>query len=263
MENFGAELGLSFVNAGQRQVNDKAELVVNSTKGGFTLSGAATALLGVAHGEYVQFVSNVDKLAREIKTSAKAFVDFCAQHGLTPGSNEATDAYMKTAIFCIAKGTQMLDKVGNPVMTSERLSAEDKKAYAKANLDEMLKSALASGKEELVEALSRDGITEEEKIEILAQYVSIETEKYTGSKCASSSKATGAGVPLKFSDGNVWGQMKRDIAEDARTTINRVYSLDVAHAITMQQDNGYEAVDVTVYPLVFEGDEAPMRRGDK
>ena len=48
MNLFGSEFGLSVVNAGQRQVNDKAELVVNSTKGGFTLSGAGSSLLGVA-----------------------------------------------------------------------------------------------------------------------------------------------------------------------------------------------------------------------
>lgn len=261
MKTFGAELGLSFVNAGQRQVNDKAELVVNSTRGGFTLSGAATALLGIAHGDYVQFVSNVAKLTTEIKTSAKAFVDFCTEHGLTPGSNEATDAYMQTARFYIGKGTQVLDKVGKPVMTSERLSAEDKKAYAADKFDEMLEAALNSGKEELVESLNREGITKDEQIEILAQFVSIETEKYTGSKCASSSKASGTGVPLKFSDGNVWSQMKRDIAEDDRTSINRIYTLDVAEAGVMKQNNGFEDVDVVLYPLVYVSDEAPMRRG--
>ena len=262
MSKFGSLAGLSFVNAGQRQVNDKAELVVNSTKGGFTLSGAATALLNVAHGDYIQFVSDWDERVRQIKTRGADYTAYCEEHNLAVGSNEATDAYMSESVFGIAKGIQMLDKVGNPVMANERLSAEDRLAYAKANLDEMLKAALASGNEELTTALTREDITDEEKVEILAKFVNIETEKYTGSNCASASKATGSGVPLKFSDGNVWSQIKRNIAEDKRTTVNRVMSLAVADAIVLKQFNGYTDVDVTVYPLEFVEDATPMRRGE-
>jgi len=264
MNAFGSEFGLAVVNAGQRQVNDKAELVVNSTKGGFTLSGAASSLLGVAHGDYIQFVSNYEAIANAIKQGNNATLKaFCEEHGLTLGSEEAIVAIHKEFdVFGLIKGVQVLDKVGQPVMTSERLTAEDRLAYAKANLADMEAAALASGKEELVEALSRDGITDDEKAEILAQFVQIETEKYTGSKLASSSKAAGTGVPLKFSDGNVWGQMKRDIAEDERTAINRTYALDVTKVTEIEINNGYETIKVPCYPLTFVEDAAPMRRGE-
>ena len=265
MNAFGSEFGLAVVNAGQRQVNDKAELVVNSTKGGFTLSGAGSSLLGVAHGDYIQFLSNYEAIASEIKKGTNdTLKKFCAEHGLVLGSEEATVAIHKEFDrFALIKGVQILDKVGNPVMVSERLTMEDRKAYAKTHLAEMLETAMASENEELKEALGREDITEDEQIEILAQYVTLETEKYSGSKCASSSKATGAGVPLKFSDGNVWSQMKRDLAEDDRTTINRRFSIDVAQAMDIQVSNGYEDLTVTAYPLTFVADEAPMQRGNK
>lgn len=263
MNTFGSEFGLAVVNAGQRQVNDKAELVVNSTKGGFTLSGAGSSILGVADGDYIQFVSNHEAIASEIKKGTNDTLKaFCEEHGLVLGSEEALVAIHKEFdIFALIKGVQILDKVGNPVMVNERLTVEDKKAYAKAHLAEMLEGAMASDKEDLKEALSREDITEDEQIEILAQYVTLETEKYSGSKCASSSHATGTGVPLKFSDGNVWAQMKRDLAEDERTSINRRYSIDVAKAQEIEVSNGYETIKVPCYPLTFVGDEAPMQRG--
>lgn len=264
MQLFGSEFGLAVVNAGQRQVNDKAELVVNSTKGGFTLSAAGSSLLGVAHGDYIQFVSNYDAIAAEIKKGTNPKLKaFCEEHGLVLGSEESIVAIHKEFdVFAIIKGIQLLDKVGQPIMTNERLTAEDRLAYAKAHFAEMLEAAKASDKEELVEALSREDITEDEQLDILAKFVTIETEKYTGSKCASSSKATGTGVPLKFSDGNVWGQMKRDLAEEERTSINRTYSIDIANAVDMEVSNGYETIKVPCYPLVFVEDAAPMRRGE-
>lgn len=265
MNAFGSEFGLAVVNAGQRQVNDKAELVVNSTKGGFTLSGAGSSLLGIADGGYIQFVSNYEAIAAEIKKGTNETLKaFCDEHGLVLGSEEATVAIHKEFdMFALIKGIKLLDKVGNPVMVSERLTMEDRKAYAKTHLAEMLESAMSSENEELKEALGRENITEDEQIEILAQYVTLETEKYSGSKCASSSKATGAGVPLKFSDGNVWSQMKRDLAEDERTAINRRFSIDVAQAMDIQVSNGYQDLTVTAYPLTFVADETPMQRGNK
>lgn len=263
MNPFGSEFGLSVVNAGQRQVNDKAELVANSTKGGFTLSGAGSSLLGIADGDYIQFLSNYENIANEIKKGTNSTIlAYCQEHGLTLGSEEALIAIHKEFDqFAIAKGVQILDRVGNPVMVGERLTAEDRKAYAKAHLAEMLEAALASKNEELTAALTREGITEDEQVEILAKFVTQETEKYSGSKCASTGHATGTGVSLKFSDGNVWSQMKRDIAEDERGSVNRVYTIDVAKAATVQLSNGYKDVDVTVYPLVFKEDAAPMQRG--
>lgn len=263
MNLFGSEFGLAVVNAGQRQVNDKAELVVNSTKGGFTLSGAGSSLLGVADGDYIQFVSNHEAITTEIKKGTNETLKaFCEEHGIVLGSEEATVAIHKEFdVFALIKGVQLLDKVGNPVMVNERLTMEDKKAYAKTHLEEMLEAALASENEELKEALGRDGITEDEQIELLAPFVTIEVEKFSGSKCASSSHATGTGVPLKFSDGNVWAQMKRDLAEDERTSINRRYSIDVAKATEITVSNGYKDLAVICYPLTFVADETPMQRG--
>lgn len=260
---FSAQAEIAVVNAGQRQTNDKAILVVNSTKGGFTLSGTATSILEVAHGDYVQFLTNYDKLVAHIKQGAQYLKDFCTEHGLTFGTEEANVAILKNADFYIAKGHKMLDKVGNPVMVNERLTMEDKKAYAETNFDDMLQAAIDSNKEELVNAITREGITKEEQIDILAQNVVIETEKYAGSKCASSSKASGTGVPVKFTDSNVWNQFKRDMPEDVRDTMNRTYSLDIANPYVTKVNNGFEDIEITAYPLIFVEDSAPMTRGSK
>lgn len=263
MNTFGSEFSLSVVNAGQRQVNDKAELVVNSTKGGFTLSGAGSSVLGIADGGYIQFLSNHEAIANAIKMGNNdTLAKFCDEHGLALGSEESIIAIHKEFDrFALMKGIKMLDKTGRPVEANERLTAEDKIAYATDNFDAMLAAALDSDNEALKEALSREDITKEEQIEILSKGVVITTDKYSGSKCASSSHAVGAGVPLKFSDGNVWNQMKRDIDEEARTSVNRRYSLNVAKAFETVVSNGYEDVTVTCYPLEFVADEEPMQRG--
>ena len=57
--------------------------------------------------------------------------------------------------------------------------------------------------------------------------------------------------------------MKRDLAEDDRTAINRRFSIDVAQAMDIQVSNGYEDITVTAYPLKFVADETPMQRGNK
>lgn len=137
---------------------------------------------------------------------------------------------------------------------------KDKEAIVKANFDEILASAMASDNDELVSALSRDGITYEEQVELLTNVVEgREVPKYHGSKSANPSGMTGVGLNLNFTDSNVWNQLKVGVEEP--TKINRTFTLLVDDVETIMLNNGYEDVKVTIIPLGDYTDKAPATRG--
>lgn len=267
--------GFAAVNAGQRNVAVEPQLVALSTLGGFRLTGPATKLLGIAPGDYVGFFSNVDKIDEalswctksindvpaEMKDAVETTIAFANEQGLELGSAElAIAAHKEFDQWAICKGYALYNSKGTPLTVKERLSLKDKEAIVKANFDEILASAMASDNAELVEALSREGISYEEQAELLMSVVEgREVPKYKGSKSANPSGMTGVGLNLNFTDSNVWNQLKVGVEEP--TKINRVFDLLVDDAETLLVDNGYEDAKVTIIPLGDYTDKAPATRG--
>ena len=59
--------GFSAVVAGQKTSgNNEPQLIVNSTKGKFTVTSPVTRAMGVAVGEYIQFVNNISQIEAAI-----------------------------------------------------------------------------------------------------------------------------------------------------------------------------------------------------
>ena len=176
--------GMSVVNAGQRAVSEEPELIVTSTEGGFRVSSSVTRAMGVGHGEYIMFVQNVDNLTAMINNNAQEFVEFCQENGLDATSAEAASAFhAEYDVWAIAKGIPCYDKHGNPLMVRERMTTADKKKVLDNRFQEILDGALASSNEELVAALTVEGITVDEQKEILVKYMQgDEVQKYQGSK---------------------------------------------------------------------------------
>ena len=255
--------GFSAVNAGQRNVTVEPQLLAVSTSGGFRLTAPVTRVLGIAPGDYVMFINNVAEIDAAIAKQTPEVVAFAEEQGLELGSVELSIAMHKEFdMWAVAKGIALYKSNGTPITAKERLTLKDRKALVLADFDNTLEAAMTSGNDELVDALSREGITKDEQVEILASLIEgKEVQKYQGSKAAATSGRTGAGLPLNFTDSNVWNQLKHDM-ENAEG-MNRVYTLDVDDVQTIVLNNGYEDVKVPMIVLGDHVDEEPIARGSK
>lgn len=255
--------GFSAVNAGQRNVSVEPQLHALSTLGGFRLTAPVTRVLGIAPGDYVMFINNVAEIDAAIAQNAPEVVAFAEEQGLTLGTPELAIAMHKEFdMWAIAKGIALYKSNGVAITVKERLSAKDKETLVLANFDSTLESAMASGNDELVAELSREGITKEEQVKILASLIEgKEVQKYQGSKTATTSGCTGVGLPVNFTDSNVWNQLKVDMEEPEK--MNRIYSIDVEDVQTITLNNGYEDVNVPIVVLGEYTEKAPIVRGAK
>lgn len=260
----GLKFGFSAVTAGQRGTTAEPQVIVVSTPGSFRVTPAISRALGVAHGEYLMFISNVENIQAAIDAKDDAVVEFCEANGLEVGSPEAVIAIHKEFdMWLIAKGIAEFDNKGNAKTITERLSKQDKLKFVSANFDAMLEGAFAEAEEETKEALGRDGITKEEQMEILTAFVTArELPKFKGGKVANSSGTSGSGVPLTFTDTNIWNQLKADMGDDA-TKFNRIFDIDVADVHTVEIDNGFETVSVKGLLLGDFQDKEPVRIGGR
>ena len=256
--------GFSAVNAGQRNTVVEPQVICVSTEGNFRLTPPVSKVLGVGHGDYVMFLNNIDAIDAAIAARVDEVVNFCKEQGLEVGTPEAAIALHKEFdMWAVAKGITEYDAKGNVKDTTERLTKRDKTKFATAHFDEMYESAMQSGEQEVIDALTREGITREEQIDILAGFVVGKTiVKVKGSKTANPAGLTGTGLPLNFTDSNVWKQMKVDLGDEA-TKKNRVYSLNLDEVQDIVISNGYE--DVTVKALVLGEyvDKIPARTSEE
>lgn len=215
-------MGFSVINAGQRNTNVAPQLSVLSTNGGFRLSGPAAKALGIKPTDYVMFLHDEEE-----------------------------------GKWAIAKGYACKKSDGTPQTCAERIN---RAAVVEADFDTILANALASDNAELASRLSVDGISHDEQVAILAEYVEAgEVQKYQGSKTASPSGFTGEGATVTFTDSNVWNQLKSDM--DDKSALNRVYAIDTDEVFDFDVFNGHETVTVKAVVLGEYKDETPSRRG--
>lgn len=260
MMNFGKKVsfGFSAVVAGQKTSgNNEPQLIANSTKGKFTVTSPVTRAMGIAVGEYIQFVNNIDQIERAIQEGNDDIKAIAEELGVDLTTREGQIAVVEACTqWAIVKGQAMLDKVGNPIMVSARLTEKDKRAYIAAHAAE----ALAAMRDVLVERVGNPEASDEELLAAI-ELDEIEYPKvpgFTGSKTASTSNATGVGLQLGFTDSNVWGALKKDLGDDAEKK-NRIYKVLLEDAVKTTVDGK----ELTIYPIEFEKDEDPIVRVNK
>ena len=242
MKSVNVKFGFSSVNAGQRNVNYDPQVIAVSTPGGFRITSPVSKILNVQHGDYIMFINNIPGIDQAIAERNEALVEFCDENGIDFDSPEAAIAIHKE-----------FDKWGIAKGIVEK--------FVKENLEEMLEAAMAQDDDELKAALSREDATLEEKMNILCPFVKgREIPKYRGSKVASPSEVTGAGVNLTFTDTNVWNQLKYDLGDSANK-INRIFNADVTTVEQIFVFDGYEDVKVNVVMMGEYTDKAPARIG--
>lgn len=254
--------GFSAVNAGQRNTVVEPQVICVSTEGNFRLTPPVSKVLGVGHGDYVMFLNNIDAIDAAIAARVDEVVNFCKEQGLEVGTPEAAIALHKEFdMWAIAKGIVEYDTKGNQKTTTERLTKNDKIKFVTQNFEDMLATAMEQADDETKEALSRDGVTKEEQVDILAAFVTPrELPKYKGSKAANPAGLTGAGTSLTFTDSNVWKQLKADMGEDG-TKFNRVFDVNLEELQDIELNDGYKTVTVKALVLGDYTDKEPARIG--
>lgn len=261
MMNLGNKVsfGFSAIVAGQKNSgNNEPQLIVNSTKGKFTVTSPVTRAMGVAVGEYIQFVNNIQQIENAINDGTDDIKAIAEQLGVDYTTREGALAIIEACTqWAIVKGQAMLDKLGNPIMVSARLTKEEKLAFVEKHKAEILEA----GREELAERVGNPDASDDELI------AAIDLEKddifpkvpgFTGSKTASTSNATGVGLQLGFTDSNVWNALKKDLGDDA-TKKNRIFKVLLDKAGKFDVDGK----ELTVYPIEFQEDTDPIRVGSK
>lgn len=254
--------GFGVVNAGQRNIVVEPQFIAVSTEGNFRITPPVSKALGVGHGDYIMFLNNVDNIDAAIANRDQVVVAFCQENGLELGTPEAAIAIHKEFdMWAIAKSVVEYDTKGNAKTTTERLTKNDKIKFVSQNFDEMLEKAVSQADEETKAALTRDGVTKGEQIDILTAFVvARELPKYKGSKVANPAGLTGSGTSLTFTDSNVWKQLKADMGDEA-TTMNRVFDIDVEDLQDIELNDGYKNVTVKALVLGDYTDKEPARIG--
>ena len=258
--DFGKKVSFGFnaVVAGQKTSgNNEPQLIANSTKGKFTVTSPVTRAMGIAVGEYIQFVNNIDQIERAIQDGNDDIKAIAEELGVDLSTREGQVAVVEACTqWAIVKGQPMLDKVGNPIMVSARLTEKDKRAYIAAHAEE----ALAAMRDTLIERVGNPDASDEELIAAI-DLEEVEYPKvpgFTGSKTATTSNATGVGLQLGFTDSNVWGALKKDLGDNAEKK-NRIYKVLLDEAVKTTVDGK----ELTIYPIEFDKDEDPIVRVGK
>lgn len=266
--------GFSVVNAGQRNLAVEPQLVAVSTQGSFRITPPVSRALGIQNGEYIMFINNISGIDSIINDAVAGIdneytskvVEFCKENELELGSAEAAIAIHKEFDeWRIAKSYVEKDSHGIAKTTTERLAEKDKKRYATAYFEQMLEQIMTDTSDKTEEArvaLSREDITKDEQISILAQFVEPRPlPKYSGSKVANPAGLTGVGTPLTFTDTNVWNQLKADM-EDAEK-YSRVFDIDVDNIVPTEVFDGFENIVVKALVLGNYTDKASTRANKK
>ena len=257
-----ASFGFNSVSVGRRKEEAEAQLIALTTEGSFKITAPVAVALGIKVGEYVEFVDNIDNITNAINERNEEIMEFCEQQGIDIDTVEGKEAiHQEFDMVGIVKGRQLYDGKGNALVARERMTFADKKNYAKTNFDEIFGQAMENGDDDLKASLTRDGITLDEQIEILAAFVQPnEVAKMSGSKTFSPTKGMGFSA-CTFSNNRMWNLLKADIEE--KTKITRIFSIDLENAQMIEVSNGFESVQVKCLLLEDSVDKQATIRQSK
>lgn len=265
------KFGFSAVVSGFRNTasNNEPNLIANSTKAKFTVTGLVSRAMGLIPGDNVQFVNNLSSINNAILERDPDLVAFAEENGFDFDTKECADAIIREfGAWAITKGVPILEKDGSPRQISIRQTEEQKKVLLEMQAEELL----VSKRDTLVaRAIAKGVITEDmaEEVgnEVLVQFLELNDvisptiDDYSGSKTATTTNMIGLGLALSFSDSNIWEQLKSDLEEP--TKINRIFKVNLEEPINVSVPNGREMVDVKAYSFEFEKDEVPIARTAK
>lgn len=261
----GLKFGFSAIQSGQKSatLNAVPQLLVRTTTAGFTITAPVTKALGIAAGEYVQFLNNIDELEKAIQNNNADIREYAESQGYDLNTLEGQEATIKDlTCWAIAKGVALVNQKGEPLMAKIRVTAEEKKAYIKEHGAEIINGLSDDERAAFAESKGVDASDVDAMVAALTpdDIPSPETPAYAGSKTACVGNSTGVGLQLNFSDTAIWTALKSDL--DDKNSVVRVFDVDTKHPIEgATVHNGAEYVSVVAYPIEFVEDKEPARTG--
>lgn len=259
----GIKFGINAVMAGQKSalLNATPQLVVKSTPGQFTITAPVSKALGIAVGENVMFLNNISGIEAMINAAPDELIAYCNERGWDINTREGQDALIKDqTTWYIAKGVLLYKRSGEPILGTVRVTKEDKMAQIAENGLAMIQAMSEEDKAAFAASKNLEGADDVTLAGALtADDVASPTfHAASGSKTASTAKATGIGLQLSFTDTAIWDSLKADLED--KKSVNRVFNVKLDESDEVMYNNGKEEVKVTVYPLEFEADKQPMTR---
>ena len=262
----GMKFNVNAVMAGQKSslVNATPQLIAKSTPGQFTITSPVSKALGIAVGENVMFLNNIAGIEQAIQARPDELVNYANEHGWDIDTPEGADALIKDlTTWYIAKGVLMYKKSGEPILGTVRVTKEEKAAKIAQDGLKMIQEMSEEDKAAFAAAKGLEGADDE----TLAGAITpddVPSPTYhaaSGSKTAATAQATGIGLQLNFTDTAIWDTLKADVED--KKSINRVFDVKLDEAEEAKYNNGMDEVTITIYPLAFVEDKAPMTRGSK
>lgn len=253
---------INAVQAGQKSstVNAEPRLVANSTPGKFQITSVVSKALGISVGENIEFFNNIISLEKLANNPTQDVRAYCDESGINIDTVEGKREFVSSCTqWFIGKGHQEFTSNGKPMMTAIRCTKEDKLEAIAQNGAEMIKDE--AFRAVLIERVGDENASDEELINAISvdDIESPKTESYSGSKTATTGNATGIGCPLNFTDTNIWNAMKADLGGD-KDKKNRIYNVLLNEPVEVTVNNGFEDINITVYPVEFVEDEEPKVR---
>ena len=262
MKTFGKlNFGVQAVQAGQKSstVNAEPQLIANSTPGKFVVTAPVSKALNIAVGENIMFLNNIAGVEAAVQSKSEDILALAAELGYDLNTKDGEDAMVAHLTqWYIAKGVLQYNSKGEPVMATERYTKEDKAKY----LAEHSMEIVEANRDTLVEQFGN--LSDEELADKLTVDM-VESPKFhaaSGSKTATTASTTGVGCRLIFTDSSIWTSLKKDLGDEA-PRMNRVFKVLVDEAQTAEFNNGKENVEITILPIEFKEDIAPIVRTKK
>lgn len=273
------QFGFTAVQSGQKSstVNAEPRLIANSTIGKFVVTSIVSKTLGVAVGENIQFLNNINEVENAINTRHEAIVAWATENGVDLDTREGQEAALKVfSVWAIAKGIAQYNQKGEPVMGNIRYTKEEKLAAAVANIDDFIAN------EEIytvvAKAMQDESFTKDQLLEVIAstednEYVNavkeavvscVQSPQYhvhSGSKTATTGSSTGVGCQLNFTDTSIWNKIKNDLGND-KDLVNRNFKVVIENGFETEVHDGQKIVKIMAYPIEFINDIEPIRRGE-
>ena len=260
----GIKFSINAVVAGQKSsiLNAQPQLIVKSTSGQFTITSPVSKALGIAAGENVMFLNNISGIEAAIQEPSQDLLDFAAENGIDINTREGADEIVKKlTVWYIAKGVLLYKKNGEKILSTVRVTRDDKIAQIAENGLAMIQAMSEEEKTAFAASKNLDGADDETLAGALtADDISSPTfHAASGSKTAANSRATGIGLQLSFTDTAIWEALKADLSD--KTSVVRYFDVLLDEAEEVPYDNGKETVTVMAYPIDFVEDKKPITRG--
>ena len=160
----GIKFNVNAVLAGQKSslMNATPQLIAKSTSGQFTITSPVSKALAIAAGENVMFLNNIAGIEALIQSQPDELVNYCNENGWDINTPEGQEALIKDqTVWYIAKGVALFKRSGEPLLSTIRVTKEEKLAQIAEHGVEMIAAMSEEDKAAFAAAKGLEGADDE------------------------------------------------------------------------------------------------------